>query len=145
MKLFIHSQPSTVQPLKFGNKFTHTYCTYDYLLMLGRLLCHQKWNFNGCAIEVWDGYVISSHIWMGYNYLTMLGFKWMHVCKKGSCRHHIIVTSKRAQWRLKSPASRLFTQLFIQAPIKEDIKAPRHWPLWGEFTGDRWIPRTKGQ
>ena len=19
----------------------------------------------------------------------------------------------------------------------------RHWPLWGEFTGDRWIPRTK--
>ena len=24
-------------------------------------------------------------------------------------------------------------------------KALRHWPLWGEFTGDRWIPRTKGQ
>ena len=22
---------------------------------------------------------------------------------------------------------------------------PRHCPLWGEFTGDRWIPRTKGQ
>ena len=20
-----------------------------------------------------------------------------------------------------------------------------HWPLWGEFTGDRWIPHTKGQ
>ena len=29
--------------------------------------------------------------------------------------------------------------------IKENIKAPRHWPLCGEFTGDRWIPRTKGQ
>ena len=26
--------------------------------------------------------------------------------------------------------------------IKEDIKAPRHWPLCGEFTGDRLIPRT---
>ena len=24
------------------------------------------------------------------------------------------------------------------------IKAPRHWPLQGEFTGDRWISRTKG-
>ena len=23
--------------------------------------------------------------------------------------------------------------------------APRHWPLCGESTGDRWIPRTKGQ
>ena len=29
--------------------------------------------------------------------------------------------------------------------IKENIKAPRHWPLCWEFTGDRWIPRTKGQ
>ena len=27
---------------------------------------------------------------------------------------------------------RLFTQAFIQAKIKENIKAPRHWPLWGE-------------
>ena len=25
------------------------------------------------------------------------------------------------------------------------IKAPRHWPLCGEFTGDRWIPHTNGQ
>ena len=38
--------------------------------------------------------------------------------------------------RLKSPASRLFTQPFIQAQIKANIKAPRHWPLWGEFTGE---------
>ena len=47
-------------------------------------------------------------------------------------------------WRLKSPASRVFTQPFIQGQIKEN-KAPRHWPSCGEFTGDRWIPRTKGQ
>ena len=26
---------------------------------------------------------------------------------------------------------------FVQMQIKENIKAPRHWPLWGEFTGDR--------
>ena len=50
-----------------------------------------------------------------------------------------------AQWRLKSTASRLFAQTFVQAQIKRNIKAPRHWPLWGESTGDRWIPRTKGQ
>ena len=57
----------------------------------------------------------------------------------------ITVTSKWARWRLKSPTSRLCTQPFVQTQIKENIKAPRHWPLWGEFTGDRWIPRTKGQ
>ena len=45
----------------------------------------------------------------------------------------------------KSPASRLFTQQFIQTQIKEKIKAPRHWPLCRKFTGDRWIPRTNGQ
>ena len=48
------------------------------------------------------------------------------------------------QWRhngrLKSPASGLFTQPFIQTRIKENIKAPRHWPLCGEFTSHRWIP-----
>ena len=38
----------------------------------------------------------------------------------------------------------LLNRLF-KAQIKEDIKAPRHWFLWGEFTDDRWIPRTKGQ
>ena len=38
----------------------------------------------------------------------------------------------------------LLNRLF-KAQIKENIKAPRHWPLWGEFIGDRWIPRTKGQ
>ena len=32
-----------------------------------------------------------------------------------------------------------------QTQIKENIKAPRHWPLCGKFTGDWWIPRTNGQ
>ena len=38
-----------------------------------------------------------------------------------------------------------FTQPFIQAEMKENIKAPRHWSLCGEFTGERWIPRAKSQ
>ena len=28
------------------------------------------------------------------------------------------------------------TQPFIQAQIKENNKAQRHWPLWGEITGE---------
>ena len=35
--------------------------------------------------------------------------------------------------------------IVIPAQTKENIKAPRHWPLCGEFAGDRWIPRTNGQ
>ena len=37
------------------------------------------------------------------------------------------------------PHECLLIRLF-KAQIKENIKAPRHWPLLGEFTGDRWIP-----
>ena len=37
----------------------------------------------------------------------------------------------------------LLNHLFRQ--IKENIKAPCHWSLWGESTGDWWIPLTKGQ
>ena len=57
-----------------------------------------------------------------------------------SALNHITVTSKWAQLRLKSPALRLFTQPFIQTQIKENIKAPRHWPLCGEFTGTGEFP-----
>ena len=28
----------------------------------------------------------------------------------------------------------------FQAQIKENIEVPHHWPLWDEFTVDRWIP-----
>ena len=38
----------------------------------------------------------------------------------------------------------IFSTVYSGADQK-NIKAPRHWPLWGEFTGDRWIPRTNGQ
>ena len=31
--------------------------------------------------------------------------------------------------------ARLFTKSIIQAQIKENMKAPRHWPLRREFTG----------
>ena len=33
----------------------------------------------------------------------------------------------------------------VYSGADKKIQALRHWPLWGEFTGDRWIPRTKGQ
>ena len=38
----------------------------------------------------------------------------------------------------------LLNRLFVEIQIKENIQAPRHWPLSEELTGNRWIPRTKG-
>ena len=53
------------------------------------------------------------------------------------------MTSQWARRRLKSPASRVFTQPLIRAQIKENIKAPRHWSFCGEFTGTGEIPAQK--
>ena len=58
--------------------------------------------------------------------------------------YSITVTSYWAGWCLKSPPSPLFAQLLVQAQIKENIKAPRHWSLCGEFFGDRWNSPHKG-
>ena len=71
------------------------------------------------------------YAWLGLNELTT------------HYRANFIITVRSwwARWCLKSPASRLF----VQAQVRENIKALRHWPFWGEFTGDRWIPLTKGQ
>ena len=68
--------------------------------------------------------------------------KWEQVVrnKQGNFKFSITVTSWWDWWRLKSPASLLFTQPFVQVQIKENIKSPRHRSLWGKFTGDRWIP-----
>ena len=45
----------------------------------------------------------------------------------------IAVASWWAWWLLKSPALPMISQPFIRAQIKENIKAPLHWPLCGEF------------
>ena len=55
----------------------------------------------------------------------------------------IRLTSYWAGQRLKSPAWRLSIQPFIQTQIKENIKAPPHWPLCGEFTGTGDFPAQK--
>ena len=46
----------------------------------------------------------------------------------------ITMTSQWAWRRLKSQASRLFTQLLIQRADQRNIRASRHWPLGGKIT-----------
>ena len=56
--------------------------------------------------------------------------QWCHNERDGATDH------QRFHW--------LLNRLPRRTP-KKNIKAPRHWPLWGESTGDRWIPHTEGQ
>ena len=80
-----------------------------------------------------------------YSYKNIAKFQGKISSVTGWIFIHITVTSWWARWRLESPASRLFIHPFVEAQVKENIKAPRYWPLWEEFTGDRRVPCTKGQ
>ena len=59
-----------------------------------------------------------------------MALQWRHNERNGVSNHQ--------------PHGCLLNHLF-KAQAKENIKAPRHWPLLGEFTGDRWIPGTNDQ
>ena len=81
----------------------------------------QSWSLvNLCGWSIW--------VWCVY----------IHIHHPYKSRFECICVALR--WRLKSPASRLFTQSFIQTQIKENVKAPRHWPFCGEFTGTGEFP-----
>ena len=38
----------------------------------------------------------------------------------------------------------IFHPTVYSQAVQRNIKHPRHWPMWGEFNGERWISRTKG-
>ena len=88
-------------------------------------------------------HIITTH---EYRRIRKSGHEATYVCNQNRI---ITVTSQWTRWRIESPAPPLFTliltQPFVQAQIKQNIQPPRHWPFWGEFIGDRWIPHTKGQ
>ena len=55
--------------------------------------------------------------------------QWRHNERDGVSKHR----------RLDCLLNRLFRRR-----SKKNIKVPGHWPLWGEFSGDRWIVPLKG-
>ena len=80
------------------------------LVVLLNTSCHVV-NFvvTGSTVNSWKDNIRTPHKEIpAMGWLIYLSLQWRH------------------NGRLKSPASRLFTQPFIQAEIRENIKAPRH-------------------
>ena len=51
---------------------------------------------------------------------------------------------------MSTAASQITNNTIVYSTVYSDAdeinaKNPRHWPLWAQFTGDRLIPRTRGQ
>ena len=83
------------------------------------------------------------------------GFVLLYLLWRESTGHWGWIASERAsalQWRHNGhdnvsnhqPYDCLLNRLFKRRS-KKKIKDPRHWPVCGEFTSDRWCPRTNGQ
>ena len=64
-----------------------------------------------------------------WNYFGEL---WQKICIAKFTLHVLHIP-----WHLKSPASRLFAEPFVEAQNKENIKVSRHRTLWAESIGDR--------
>ena len=75
-----------------------------------------------------------------------------NIFKYQLCFDSCLISCYSLQWRHNEsdcvsnhqPRDCLLNRLF-KAQIRENIKAQRHWPLWGEFMGDQWFPHIKGQ
>ena len=83
---------------------------------------------------------IEAHRTSTENFININHFSAGHVyngVELGQLLSGVTLSLYWAQWCLKSQASRLFAQPFVQAQINENIKSARHWPLWGESSDDQ--------
>ena len=78
------------------------------------------------------------------NIITIIMYKLTDVWRWSARRSRHYCDDMMAAMASQITSLTIIPQPFIQAQIKENIKAPCHWPLCGEFTVDRWIPRTNG-
>ena len=111
-----HIEASIILRCCFSNKMSERLFLSDQLTVSEHLIC-----------RTWDKILTESIIHCRIHIDAPPGFDMLMTSS-------IIMTSQWARLRLISPASRLFTQSFVQTQIKENIKAPRHWPLRGKFT-----------
>ena len=92
---------------------------------------------NGFNRYVWSSATCSNRPilswWLPMSQLNICKHKAISNCY-GDWIHYndVIMNTMSSQYT----SLRLFTQLFIQTQIKGNIKAPPHWPLCGEFTGE---------
>ena len=76
----------------------------------------------------------------------------VYTCTYYEALHNAIFSHKRL-WGINSIKPPLvichfliiYSMICSGTDLKKNIKVSRHWPLWGKFTGNRWISRTKDQ
>ena len=91
------------------------------------ILCYETWWISfRCTWNIRRGCHFHFTFWRTIT-TEVATLQWRHNERDGVSNH-------RRLWRLYCLLNRLFRHR------SKNIKAPRHWPLGGESTGDRWNP-----
>ena len=101
---------------------------YYYVIIL-RLFCNNAIPLL-CPTLIIDN--IGAHICFSFERGSMVysTLQWRHNDRDGVSNHCVSIVC---------------STVCSGADRKKNIKAPRQWPLWGEFNSHLWIPLTKGQ
>ena len=159
----MHCMPDQYHAITFVSMVkckNNTYCASTlYLILLSyEALFSVFFKYSGSERWMWRRQVVACQQGTDKLHLSTHQYSWFSF-KMAYCNTtfitHITAMPKAEftlEWRYNerdgvSNHRRLdsFVQPFVQAQIKENTKALCHWPLWGESTGDRWIPFKKGQ
>ena len=137
MKLLTHSNHQRLHRWSLGmDALFHPtlYWVCDYLFMLGLKLIHiSKRGIRSPK----DGGVRSNNIRL-ISKMSSKNEEWYNLESHTYIYVVCTMTSQWASWRLKSPATRRFIQIFVEASIKENIKIHftglflegiRRWPV----------------
>ena len=99
--------------------------------------------FNTCLNVVYD------FLYFGNQTFAKFSQKRIHVSMIhnfiGTFHYNDLMMSELASQIIGVPMACSAVCSGVYQMIKANIKAPRYWPLVRGFTGDRWIPLTKGQ
>ena len=102
---------------KYADVYTNLYCIIPKSLMLG-IEIFSYFSYSDCSWEMFNG-MLSTELCSFW----VCSLQWRHNERNGVSNHR----------RLYG----LLNRLFRRSLKHQNIKVPRHWPLWGEFTGHR--------
>ena len=115
--------------------FQISYMKYNDMSRSQICTCHKRWAVVTCA-KLWPDWII--RIKIGAKLIATRFQFWAHKWFVKWVPHYTDVIMATMVSRITSLM--VVYSTFIQTQIKENIKAPRHWPLCGEFTGTSEFP-----
>ena len=151
--------------LKMIEKTVHSYAQYFighlFLWNLWLFMMFAQYKFSWCwknllmptyfQLHYIETFISGKHYFdvvvkMGCEYILQNNHRWLYVGRvTGFCAGTLHWRQNERDGVSNHQRLDCLLSCLFKRRSKKKIKASHHWPLWEEFTGDWWIPLTKGQ